>query len=64
MLLKAIDDVATAPSEIKSFILSLVLETCKDMVSTNEALKKQIIEQANMFASDPTNRTADIIPSI
>jgi hypothetical protein len=44
VLLKAIDDVATAPSEINSFILSLVLETCKDMVSTNEALKKQIIE--------------------
>jgi hypothetical protein len=44
VLLKAIEDVATEPSEIKTTILNLVLETCTDMVSNNEPLKKQIIE--------------------
>ncbi len=33
VLLKAIDDVATAATEMRTFILQLVLETCKDMVS-------------------------------
>jgi hypothetical protein len=47
VLLKAIEDVAQEPTEIKNVILNLVLETCTDMVSTNEPLKKQIIEQAN-----------------
>ena len=64
VLLKAIDDVATGATEMKTFILQLVLETCKDMVGTNEALKKQIIEQANMFLNNPINRTADVIASI
>lgn len=40
------------------------METCVDMVATNDAFKKQIIEQANLFASEPINRTADVTPSI
>jgi len=63
-LLKAIENVASEPTEMNKTILSLVMETCKDMVTCNEALKKQIIEQANQFAAGPANRTADIIASI
>jgi len=64
VLLKAIENVASEPTEMNKTILSLVMETCKDMVTCNEALKKQIIEQANQFAAGPANRTADIIASI
>jgi hypothetical protein len=63
-LLKAIEDVAKEPSEMKQNILKLVMETCFDMIGSNDAFKKQIIEQANMFASQPISRTADVIPSI
>ncbi len=49
---------------MKQNILKLVMETCVDMIGSNDAFKKQIIEQANMFASQPLNRTADVIPSI
>jgi hypothetical protein len=63
-LLKAIEDVAKEPTEMKQNILRLVMETCVDMVATNDAFKKQIIEQANLFASEPINRTADVTPSI
>jgi hypothetical protein len=44
VLLKAIDNVAQDPTEINKTILTLVMDTCKDMVSSNDALKKQIIE--------------------
>lgn len=44
VLLKALDIVAKEPSEINRTILTLVLDTCKDMITSNEALKKQIIE--------------------
>ena len=60
VLLKAIEDVAKEPTEMKQNILRLVMETCVDMVATNDAFKKQIIEQANLFASEPINRTADV----
>lgn len=49
---------------MKQNILKLVMETCVDMIGSNDAFKKQIIEQANMFASQPISRTADVIPSI
>lgn len=41
-----------------------VLNTCVQLVEQNESLKRQIIEQANSFAKNPANRTADIVPSI
>ena len=44
VLLKALDIVAKEPSEMNRTILTLVLDTCKDMITSNEALKKQIID--------------------
>lgn len=44
VLLKALDIVAKKPSEMNRTILTLVLDTCKDMITSNEALKKQIID--------------------
>lgn len=64
VLLKAIDDVANEPTEAKKVVLKLVIDTCVDMVSSNGALKKQIIEQANNFATSPGARTADVIASV
>lgn len=64
VLLKAIDDVANEPTESKKVVLKLVIDTCVDMVASNGALKKQIIEQANNFAAQPINRTADVISSV
>lgn len=40
VLLKALDMVASEPTEINRTIMKLVLDTCKDMVCTNDALKK------------------------
>jgi len=64
VLLKAIELVSDNANEINTTIMNLVLETCKDMICSNEALKKQIIDQATQFMSSPAQRTADIVPSI
>ncbi len=64
VLIKAIEDVAENPTESKKRILSLVLETCANLVDHSEGLKKQIIEAVNLFNSDPAGRTADVVASI
>lgn len=40
VLLKAIEMVSDNANEINTTIMNLVLETCKDMICSNEALKK------------------------
>lgn len=58
------EDVAEDPSEMKKMILGLVLDTCKDMVCSNDTFKKQIIDQVNKFIEKPEHRTADVVASI
>lgn len=64
VLIKAIEDVAENPSESKKKILSLVMETCVNLVDQSEGLKKQIIDAVNLFNSSPAGRTADVVASI
>jgi hypothetical protein len=63
VLLKAIDDAQTEPSEARKRVLKYVLETCVNIMEFSEPLRRQVIEQASNFLS-PTGRTADQIPSI
>jgi hypothetical protein len=64
VLLKAIEDFAKEPSEMKQNILKLVMETCVDLIGSDDGFKMQIFEQANLFTSEPTKRTPDVTPSI
>ncbi len=64
VLLKAIEDYAKEPSKMKQNILKLVMETCVDLIGSDDAFKMQIFEQANLFTSELTKRTPDVTPSI
>lgn len=64
VLNKAIEDAAEEPTESKKRVLALVLNTCVQLVDQNEILKRQVIEQANLFNNSPAGRTADVVASI
>ena len=64
VLIKALDDCAAGQTESNSRVLKYVLNTCVNLVDQNESLKRQIIEQANAFNSNPISRTADVVPSV
>jgi hypothetical protein len=64
VLLKAIEDAANEDTESTRRILKLVLETCSQLISKTDSLKRQIVEQCNYFVKSPANRTADVVQSV
>jgi hypothetical protein len=64
VLNQALKDYESEKSEMRKLILDLVTETCIDLMTFNEKLRKQTIEFANNFVSNPASRTQNIVPSI
>ncbi|CDW75354.1 UNKNOWN [Stylonychia lemnae] len=64
VLLKALEKNNSQKVEIYSKIVTLVLETCKNIMSFNEEHRKMAIQQIVDFHKNPESRTADIVASI
>jgi len=62
VLLKALEK-AEGGTQIFKSILSMVLETCKQLMLFNEEFRKNTIESIIEFAKNPISRTADVVPS-
>ena len=64
VLSKALQQAAAEPSEAMNQVCELVLETCSQMIGSNNTFKQQTIEALLGFLNNPAGRTADVVADV
>ena len=64
VLSKALQQSLAEPSEAMDQVVQLVLETCAQMIGSNNTFKQQTIEALLGFLNNPAGRTADVVADV